>query len=67
MKGALIAPRASVDLGSKPARLNLGDGTTVELDSVLCSAQSCAIAPPAGASGKIAEGTLLGAPSMEGS
>src|SRR5262249_39666384 len=56
--GALIAPRAAVELAAKPPRLLLGDSTSVDLDSVLRTPQSCAIPVPAGLA-KVHEGTLL--------
>lgn len=59
-KGALLAPRSSVDVAAKPPRLRLEDGESVELDSVLCNAQSCAISPPAGALARVREGTGVG-------
>lgn len=62
-KDALLAPRGSVDVSAKPPRLRLSDGTTVELESARCNAQSCAIAAPNTLAGRVREGTLVSASS----
>jgi multidrug resistance efflux pump len=55
--GALIVPRASIELDVKPPRVQLDDGSTVEVEPVLCNTGSCAIRA---SNDKLREGTLLG-------
>jgi multidrug resistance efflux pump len=59
VQGALVAPRAAVDVAAKPPRLGLGDGTSVDLEDVFCTPQSCAITPPVAAADKVREGVVV--------
>lgn len=60
-RGELIAPRASLDLGASPPRLERRDGSSTPVDVLSCNAQSCAVRAPAAGGERLEPGLLLGA------